>query len=557
MVRCASLLFYLIPMSDKDNLYDMIIVGGGPAGLSAALYMARAKYKTLVLEKEKLGGQITITHEVVNYPGVLKTDGASLTRTMHQQAENFGAEFKIADVRDIDLSQDIKCIKTSAGEFRSLGVILALGAAPRQIGFEGEQEFRGRGVAYCATCDGEFFQGMPVYVVGGGFAAIEEGIFLTKYATSVKMLVRGDAFRAAKSVCDEVEAEPKVSVSYHTEIVRLKGGDSGLTSIVLRNNQTGEEYEESHENGFGVFVFAGYVPNTAWLPEGLVELQDGYIVTDANQQSNRAGVYAAGDVCIKNLRQVVTAVSDGAIAATSAEKYVEELHTKLGLSAFAMASAKAVVSHEPAPAAQEQDASFLSAEIKAQLQPIFAKFERCITVRACVNNSPLAAEMSAFVADLAGVSDKVLTDKQPVSADEYLAPYLEILAPDGSASGIRYYAMPGGHEFNSFILALYNVAGPGKEIAPEDAARVAQLTQPVDLKVLISLSCTMCPELVVATQKIAAMNPCVTASAIDIGHFPDIKQQYKVMSVPCLVVNGEQVHFGKKNITQLLDILQS
>lgn len=540
----------------------MIIVGGGPAGLSAAMYMARAKYKTLVLEKEKLGGQITITSEIVNYPGVFKTDGASLTAEMHRQAEAFGAEFKMAEVKELDLSQDIKTIKTSAGEFKSLGVILALGAAPRQIGFEGEQEFRGRGVAYCATCDGEFFQGMPVYVVGGGFSAIEEGHFLTKYASSVQMLVRGDAFRAAKSVCDIIEAEPKMSVSFNTEIVRLIGDNSGLKSIVLRNKVTGEEYEESHENGFGVFVFAGYVPNTAWLKES-VELQDGYIVTDANQKTNLDGVYAAGDVCIKNLRQVVTAVSDGAIAATSAEKYVEELHAKLDLPAFEMGAAKPATAAQAvpathAPAAEEQGGtSFLSAEIKSQLQPIFAKFEKNIIVRACVDSSPLAAEMSAFVADLKGVSDKIETEKQAAPAGEALAPYLEILRADGTSSGIRYHAMPGGHEFNSFILALYNVAGPGKEIAPDEVARIAQLTQPMDLKVLISLSCTMCPEVVTSTQKIAALNHNISASAIDIGHFPDIKKQYKVMSVPCLVINGEQVHFGKKNISQLLDILQS
>ncbi len=549
--------------NNTDHLYDMIIVGGGPAGLSAAMYMARAQYKTLVLEKEKIGGQITITSEIVNYPGVFHTDGASLTADMHKQAESFGAEFKIAEVRDIDLNQDIKCIKTSAGEFKTLGIILALGAAPRQIGFEGEQAFRGRGVAYCATCDGEFFQGMPVYVVGGGFAAIEEGIFLTKYATSVHMLVRGETFRAAKSVCDKVESEPKVKVSYHTEIVRLHGDDSGLKSIVLRNNKTGEEYEESHENGFGVFVFAGYVPNTSWLPEGLVDLNDRYIVTDANQQTNRAGVYAAGDVCIKNLRQVVTAVSDGAIAATSAEKYVEELHTKLDLPAFSMPAGKAAAQQQAqttahsATTSDEESSSFLSSEIKAQLQPIFEKFEKSITIRASLDNSPLATEMSAFVTDLAGVSDKVLTAKRAAPSDEALAPYLEILTEDGSPSGIRYYAMPGGHEFNSFILALYNVAGPGKEIAPEDASRIAQLPKELDLKVLISLSCTMCPELVVATQKMAALNPLISASAIDIGHFPEIKQQYKVMSVPCLVINGEQVHFGKKNISQLLDLIQS
>ena len=160
-----------------QNLYDVIIIGGGPAGLTAALYLARAKYRTLVLEKEKFGGQITITHEVVNYPGVEKTSGAELTETMRKQAESFGAEFMLAEVEQLDLSGDLKTVKTERGELKSFGVLLATGAHTRMIGFQGEADYRGRGVAYCATCDGEFFTGKEVFVVGGGFAAAEEAVF--------------------------------------------------------------------------------------------------------------------------------------------------------------------------------------------------------------------------------------------------------------------------------------------------------------------------------------------------------------------------------------------
>ena len=163
-----------------QNLYDVIIIGGGPAGLTAGLYLARAKYRTLIVEKEKFGGQITITHEVVNYPGVEHTSGAELTETMRRQAENFGAEFQLAEVEGLDLSGDIKTVKTSQGELKAFGVLLATGASPRMVGFKGEEDFRGRGVAYCATCDGEFFTGKEVFVVGGGFAAAEEAVFLTK-----------------------------------------------------------------------------------------------------------------------------------------------------------------------------------------------------------------------------------------------------------------------------------------------------------------------------------------------------------------------------------------
>ena len=194
------------------HFYDVVIIGGGPAGLTAALYLARAKYRVVVVEKEKFGGQITITHEVVNYPGVEKTSGAALTESMRRQAESFGAEFLLAQVERLDMAGDVKTVHTDRGELKCFGVLLATGAHPRMVGFPGESDFRGRGVAYCATCDGEFFTGRQVFVVGGGFAAAEEAVFLTKYASHVTILIRKGDFSCAASVADEARNHPKITV---------------------------------------------------------------------------------------------------------------------------------------------------------------------------------------------------------------------------------------------------------------------------------------------------------------------------------------------------------
>ncbi len=538
-----------------ENMYDMIIVGGGPAGLSAAIYMARAKYKTLVIEKEKFGGQITITSEVVNYPGVFNTSGSELTDNMQRQAEHFGAEFKLSEVLEMDLSQDIKTIKTTTGEYKSLGVILAVGASPRKVGFEGENEFAGRGVAYCATCDGEFFNNMPIYVVGGGFAAVEESIFLTKYASSIEMIVRGEEFSCAKSVSDELDHEDKISVNFNMEVVSVSGENS-LNKIVLRNKSTGEITEKTHENGFGLFVFAGYVPNTSWLSSD-VELHNGYIVTDEKKQTNIDGVYGAGDVCIKDLRQVVTAVSDGATAATCAEKYISSVRSKLNIPVFEVTQ-KEVKNDTPNThhtSSNNTSDKFIDDDMKAQLAPIFDRFNSKVIVNAVLDNSELGTELAGFMGELKTLNPKVECRTSEPNANE-VTPYLEILNENGETSGIKYFTMPGGHEFNSFILAMYNVAGPGKEIAESDMARINNLKENIDIKVLMSLSCTMCPEVVTSTQRISSLSDNINACAIDINHFPEIKAKYNVMSVPCMIINDTEVHFGKKNITQILDILE-
>ena len=287
---------------DIGSLYDLIVVGGGPAGLAAAIYMARARYKVLVLEKNpEGGGQIRITSEVVNYPGILKTGGKEIMEDLRVQANNFGAEIVNAEVMDMALEKDIKVIYTTKGEYRSLGVILALGANPRKLGFKGEKEFQGRGVAYCATCDGEFFTGKEVFVVGGGFAAAEESVFLTKYAKHVTILIREPDFTCAKTISDKLKNYDKIDTRFNTEVEEVAGGSS-LESIKLKNNKTGAVEEIKIDKGFGVFVFAGYVPNTSWISADVNRDLQGYIITDKQQKTNINCVYAAGDVCIKQLR---------------------------------------------------------------------------------------------------------------------------------------------------------------------------------------------------------------------------------------------------------------
>ena len=536
-----------------ENLYDVVIVGGGPAGLTAALYLARAKYRVLVLEKEQFGGQIAITHEVVNYPGIAKTSGKALTDTIQQQAESFGAEFMLAEATGFDLNGDIKTVHTGKGDYRCFGILLATGAHPRTVGFKGEEEHKGRGVAYCATCDGEFFTGKEIFVVGGGYAAAEESVFLTKFAKHVTILVRKDDFSCAASVAEQAKNHEKITVLYNTVIEEVSG-ENGLTYARYKNTATGEVTEYRSEESFGVFVFAGYAPATEAV-KGVVALNEqGYIVTDASQKTSADGVYAAGDVCIKPLRQVVTATSDGALAATELEKYVAAVQRKTGLRANAPAPKErttvTVDTHEPAGTDE-----LFTEEMRQQLDTVFARMERPLLLKLYLDNRPISAELESFITDLAKLSDKLELEVCDRQAEKSFAPCVEVCLADGTATGLAFHGVPSGHEFTSFVLGLYNAAGPGQTMDENANQKIAAITKPIDMKILVTLSCTMCPDLVVAVQRIAAANPHITAHAYDIRHFESLKDQYKVMSVPCLVVNSKDVFFGKKNIRQILDLI--
>lgn len=309
-----------------SKIYDVVVLGAGPAGLSAGLYAARGKMSTLILEKGKNGGQIVTTDEVANYPGsVAEATGPSLVARMVEQAEEFGAEIVQDGVVSVDFSGDIKIIKGEKEEYQAKSVIVATGASPRKLGCEGEEALTGKGVSYCATCDADFFTDLEVFCIGGGDTAVEEAMFLTKFARKVTIVHRRDELRAAKSIVEKAEKNEKIEFMWNSEVAELKG-DGILESAVFRNKVTGELTEiEAHEDDgtMGIFVFVGYIPQTTLFTEAL-QLEGGYIPTDADMKTNVPGVFAAGDVRVKSLRQVVTAVADGAIAAVQAEKYIED-----------------------------------------------------------------------------------------------------------------------------------------------------------------------------------------------------------------------------------------
>ncbi len=538
-----------------ENLYDVIVVGGGPAGLTAALYLARSKYRVLVLEKEQFGGQISITHEVVNYPGIAKTSGKALTDTIQQQAESFGAEFMLAEATGFDLAGDIKTVHTNKGHYRCFGILLATGAHPRTVGFKGEEEHKGRGVAYCATCDGEFFTGKEIFVVGGGYAAAEESVFLTKFARHVTILVRKDDFSCAASVADQAKNHEKITVLTNT-VMEEVSGENGLTYARYKNTATGEVAEYKSKETFGVFVFAGYAPATEIL-KGIVELNEqGYIVTDASQKTSADGVYAAGDVCIKPLRQVVTATSDGALAATELEKYVAAMQRKTGLRADAPSVKQSetivtVDTHE-----SEGSDELFTKEMRQQLDTVFTRMKQPLLLKLYLDKRPISAELESFISALVAISDKLELEVCDRQAQETFAPCVEVCLADGTPTGLAFHGVPSGHEFTSFVLGLYNAAGPGQAIDEDTKRQIEAITEAVDIKILVTLSCTMCPDLVVAAQRIAAENPNVTAQVYDVRHFENLKEQYNVMSVPCLVINEEKVLFGKRNIQQILEQLK-
>ena len=309
-------------------LYDLIILGAGPAGLSAALYAGRACLKTLLIEKAMPGGQITLTNDIENYPGQMLEgeSGFSLTERMGQQADRFGVERAYDEITAIDLTGEEKVLTGMSGEYRAKTVILATGAHPKPIGCENEAAFTGRGISFCATCDGMFFRDMDVYVVGGGDSAVEEAIFLTRFARKVTIIHRRDQLRAVKTIQERAFANEKIDFLWNT-VVEKVDGDAALSEMTVRNVVTGETTvirANEADGAFGLFGFVGFAPNTT-LFEGAVDMERGYIVTDEDMHTNIPGVFAAGDLRVKSLRQVITAAADGAIAAMQAAKYIEEM----------------------------------------------------------------------------------------------------------------------------------------------------------------------------------------------------------------------------------------
>lgn len=303
--------------------YDVAIIGGGPAGYSAAVYAARASLATVVLEQGMPGGQIATTDVIENYPGIPSISGYDFGQKLQDHAAELGATCAYDVISHIE--------RTDTGTFRVVGdpdtyevpaLIVATGARPRTVGFKGEDAFTGRGVSYCATCDGMFYRGKDVFVIGGGTAACEEALYLARIARSVTMVIRRDEFRAPKGVADRLNAIENISVRFETSIVAVDG-DKALSSITFKNNRTGETWSETFDEGtVGIFVFAGTDPVTELVQDLVDCAADGGVITDEDMATKTPGLFCAGDIRSKHLRQVITAASDGAIAGMSAYRYI-------------------------------------------------------------------------------------------------------------------------------------------------------------------------------------------------------------------------------------------
>ncbi|MGL5703263.1 MAG: FAD-dependent oxidoreductase, partial [Cetobacterium sp.] len=471
----------------------------------------------------------------------------------------FGVQFLKAEVTDMNFKNDIKEIHTTSGTYKALSTIIATGANPRKLGFPGELEFTGRGVAYCATCDGEFFTGLEVFVIGAGYAAAEEAMFLTKFAKKVTIVAREPEFTCAKSIAEKVLKHPKIEVKFNSEILEATG-DTKLRKAIFRDNSTNTTWEHiaTDNESFGIFVFIGYKPQSDLFKSHVQLDSAGYILTDENLKTNVEGIYAIGDIRPKKLRQVVTAVADGALAATVLEKVVEEKREALGLE-----KEEKEIATTSDISKDISDSKFLDEGIISQLTGIFERFTSNIKIVAILNESELSKNIDGFLTEISDISDKITLKiykekenpelEKKIKLENY--PTIAIIDSENNFRGVKFSGLPSGHELNSFILALYNIAGPGQEISADLKTKINSVNKQVNLKIAVSLSCSLCPEVVTGAHRLAIENSNITAEMIDIFAFPALKERFNLMGVPALIINDKDVIFGKQSIEEILEKL--
>jgi thioredoxin reductase (NADPH) len=544
-------------MADK-KIYDTVIIGAGPAGLSAAIYAGRATMDTLVIEADQVGGQVTTTSVVWNYPAVEKIDGTALMNQMQQQAADFGVQIVHDQITGYELKGDTKVLHGQR-DYYARSVIIAAGAKPRELNFPGEKQFRGHGIAFCSTCDGELFTGMQIFVIGGGYAAAEEADYLTRYAKHVTVISREAAFTCAPLTAARALNNPKVDVKFNTEIVRVTGKDY-LETAVFKNNQTGKEFSyqpDPNEQTFGIFIYVGTQPATAGLTAELDHDKRGYLKVNSALETNLPGVFAAGDIVVKPLRQIVTAASDGAVAATSAEHYVTALKQRLQIpverrdkpAAQPVGQTTKLAEATATPIAHQ--GKWFAAKLQQQLKSIFARLTKKVTLQVLSDDSQKSQELQSFVKEFCELDQHFDYQIQPAASDETFLPRLELLDQQLQPTGISFAGVPTGHELNSLVLAIYNLAGPGQEMDPALIARIKALPA-LKIKIGVALTCHFCPDVVAACQHMAVINPNISAEMLDLQLFPQLRQEKHIMSVPATMIADQPVIFGSQTAEQLV-----
>ncbi|NME35659.1 FAD-dependent oxidoreductase [Fusobacterium sp. FSA-380-WT-3A] len=536
-----------------ERIYDVIVIGGGPSGLTSGIYGGRAKLDVLIIDKDDFGGQIKLTDEVVNYPGINSIKGKEIVEMMKKQTQKFGVSFVHDEVIKLELDGDIKKVITKLGEYKGLSIIIASGITHKKLNFIGEDEFLGKGVSYCAICDGEFFKDKDIFVVGAGFVAAEESIFLTRYGKKVHILAREPEFTCAKTIADKVLKNPKIEVKFNTEIISAEG-DNLLRKIKMKNNVTGEITEVVSENNenIGLFIFIGFVPQTD-IYKGIIELtEEGYIKTNEYMETNVERVYAVGDIRPKELRQLVTAVSDGGTAISRIEKYIFELRNKLNL-----------------PKVEREDDDLeengiLDNNMKKQIVELTKRFKTSLNL-VMVKGEDLekSRALEELLRELSSLTEKikvfVYERSSPEINEKFLLerlPAVFILNKDNEYSRIKYSTIPLEHELNSFMQALYNIAGPGDEVKEELLERIDKIEKKINVQIGVSLKCTRCPDTVQATQFIVSRNKNVSVEIIDVLTHKEFKKKHDIVGVPAIVVNEKNIYFGQMSLEEMIEILE-
>ncbi len=533
-----------------SNFYDAVIIGGGPAGLTAAIYLARAGMRTLVLEKGQPGGQLADSFEVANYPGVISVPGRELGETMLRQAESFGAELRHENAVKLLVQEGDRTVLTDSGEYSCRGVLIAAGARPKSAGFPGEEEFRGRGVSYCAVCDGEFFTGQEIFVVGGGFSAAEESVYLARYASRVTVVIRGEGFKCAPSAAKAALSHPKITVLTRTEIVRAAGDDK-LRSVTLRNKDSGEETTISPENGLGIFVYVGYEPESGFL-KGQVDMDErGCVITDSRLQTSVSGVFAAGDIRQKTLRQAATAVGDGALAAAELEKYISAVRQDQRNPSGERTAQYDNGMVRRAEQSSRSPQSSVDTEFPPELSEALSRARSPLTLEITPDGRAVSQKLKEFAGALARISGNISVRV----AENPSGQCLPCVRVTGEGGCFTFHGVPAGHELLTFAESLQIASGAGEAVSPETAERLAAVRSPVMIQVLATASCSRCPELVLAAITAACINPLITADIYDVLLFPALREKYGVMSVPFLIINGEKAGAGRKSLAELTELI--
>lgn len=535
-----------------SKIYDAIIIGGGPAGLTSGIYGGRAKLNILIIEKDNLGGQISLTEEVINYPGILKITGSKLMENMREQAKNFGVNFIKDKVIKIDFANKIKKVITEQGEYEGYNIIIASGLIHKELNFRGEKEYRGRGISYCSICDGEFFIDKDIFVIGAGFAACEEALYLTRYGKKVYIIAREPEFTCSKTIGDKVFANNKIEVMFNSEILEVSG-DNLIRKVKIKNNINDEikEYSSTDNENIGVFIFVGQKPETEIYKNQIKLDKDGYIVTDELMRTNIDKVFAVGDIRKKSLRQVVTAVADGAIAINQVEEKnqdSEELVEKFE-------DKKTEIIEETKKLNLFSDE--MIKVLKENLKNISNKVELILVKSSKEEENRNILE---FINEFQQITNKVqfniLEADNEVIDKKLLERLPAFFFKKNNDIKIKYSTVPLGQELESFIGAINEIYGEKVEVRENLLNRIKKIDKKINVKIGVSLKCTRCPQTVKVNQIIANNNDNINLEIIDVVTHKNFKTKYDIVGVPAMVINDNNLYFGQMSLEEMIEIIE-